>query len=51
MLKVVQKESKNKEEALNKCLEELNVNSSEVYFYIEESASGLLVRRNIQLMW
>ena len=39
MLKVVQKESKNKEEVLNKCLEELNVNSSEVYFYIEESAS------------
>ena len=45
MLKVVQKESKNKEEALNKCLEELNVNSSEVYFYIEESASGLFGKK------
>lgn len=45
MLKVVQKESKNKEEVLNKCLEELNVNSSEVYFYIEESISGLFSKK------
>ena len=31
MLEVVKNESKNKEEALNKCLEQLNVNSNEVY--------------------
>ena len=45
MLKVVQKEAKTKEEALNKCLEQLNVNSNEVYFYIEESASGLFGKK------
>ena len=33
MLKVVKNESKTQEEALNKCLEDLNVNSSEVYSY------------------
>lgn len=41
MLEVVKNESKNKEEALNKCLEELNVNLNEVYYFIEETESGL----------
>ena len=45
MLKVVKNESKNKEEALNKCLEELNVNSNEVYSYVEESSSGLFGKK------
>ncbi len=45
MLEVVKKEAKTKEEALNKCLEQLNVNSNEVYFYIEESASGLFGKK------
>lgn len=44
MLKVVKNEAKNKEEALNKCLEELNVNLSEVYSYIEE-VSGFLGKK------
>jgi len=41
MLEIVKQESKNKEEALNKCLEELNVSSSEVYYYFEETEGGL----------
>ena len=45
MLEVVKKEAKTKEEALNKCLEQLNVNSNEVNFYIEESASGLFGKK------
>lgn len=45
MLKVVQNESKNKEEALTKCLEELNVNSNEVYSYIEEGEAGLFGKK------
>ena len=45
MLKVVKNESKNKEEALNKCLEEFNVNSNEVYSYVEESSSGLFGKK------
>ena len=45
MLEVVKNESKNKEEALNKCLEELNVNSNEVYSYMEESAAGLFGKK------
>ena len=45
MLKVVQNESKNKEEALTKCLEELNVNSNEVYYYIEEGEAGLFGKK------
>ncbi len=44
MLEVVKNESKNKEEALTKCLEELNVNSNEVYTYFEE-ASGLFGKK------
>ncbi len=45
MLKVVQNESKNKEEALTRCLEELNVNSNEVYYYIEEGEVGLFGKK------
>ena len=41
VLEVVKQEAKNSDDALNKCLEELNVNLSEVYYYIEESESGL----------
>jgi spoIIIJ-associated protein len=44
MLEVVKQESKNKEEALNKCLEKLNVNLNEVYSYIEEE-SGLFGKK------
>lgn len=44
MLKVVKSESKTQEEALNKCLEDLNVNSSEVYSYFEEE-SGLFGKK------
>ena len=36
MLEVVKNESKNQEEALTRCLEELNVNLNEVYYYIED---------------
>ena len=45
MLEVVKNESKNKEEALNKCLEQLNVNSNEVYSYIEEGEVGLFGKK------
>lgn len=45
MLEVVKNESKNKEEALNKCLEQLNVNSNEVYSYIEEGSAGLFGKK------
>ena len=41
MLEIVKQESKNKEEALNKCLEQLNVSSTEVYYYFEETEGGL----------
>ena len=41
ILEVVKNEAKNKDDALNKCLEELNVNLSEVYYYTRESESGL----------
>lgn len=44
MLKVVKNESKTQEEALNKCLEDLNVNSSEVYSYFDEE-SGLFGKK------
>ena len=44
MLKVVKKEAKTYEEALNKCLEDLNVNSSEIYSYFEEE-SGLFGKK------
>ena len=41
ILEVAKHEAKNKDDALNKCLEELNVNLSEVYYYLNESESGL----------
>ena len=41
VLEVVKHEAKNKDDALNKCLEMLNVNLSEVYSFINESESGL----------
>ena len=45
MLEVVKNEAKSQEEALNKCLEELNVNLSEVYYYFEEGVSGLFNKK------
>ena len=45
MLEVVKNEAKNQEEALNKCLEELNVNLNEVYYYIEEGESGFFSKK------
>lgn len=45
MLEVVKFESKNKEEAINKCLEALNVNLSEVYYYVTESEAGLFGKK------
>lgn len=41
VLEIVKSESKNKDDAVNLCLEKLNVNLSEVYYYVEESESGL----------
>ena len=45
MLEVVKNESKSQEEALNKCLEKLNVNLNEVYYYIEEREAGLFGKK------
>ena len=45
MLEVVKNESKNKDEALTKCLEKLNVNLSEAYYYIEEGETGLFGKK------
>ena len=45
MLEVVKNESKSQEEALTKCLEQLNVNSNEVYFYIKEGEAGLFGKK------
>ena len=45
MLEVVKNESKNQEEALTRCLEELNVNLNEVYYYIEEGEAGLFGKK------
>ena len=45
MLEVVKNESKNQEEALTRCLEELNVNLNEVYYYIEEGETGLFGKK------
>ena len=44
-LLVVKNESKNEEEALNKCLEELNVNLGEVYYYVDSEMSGLFNKK------
>ena len=41
MLEMVRSEAKNKEEALNKGLLELNVRADEVYYYFEETEGGL----------
>ena len=41
VLEVVKNEAKNNDDAINKCLEELNVNLSEVYYFTRESESGL----------
>lgn len=41
VLEIAKSESKNKDEALNSCLEKLNVNLGEVYYYINESEAGL----------
>ena len=45
MLEVIKNEAKNQEEALIKCLEQLNVNSNEVYYYIEEGEAGLFGKK------
>lgn len=44
-LEVVKNESKNSDDALKKCLEQLNVNLSEVYYYTEEASSGLFGKK------
>lgn len=44
-LEVVSNEAKNKEDSINKCLEELNVNLNEVYFYTKESETGLFAKK------
>lgn len=43
-LQVVKNESKSEKDAINKCLEDLNVNMSEVYYYVSE-ASGLFGKK------
>ena len=45
ILEVVKNESKNKDDSLHKCLEELNVNSSEVYYYTVEETTGLFGKK------
>ena len=45
MLEVIKNEAKNQEEALIKCLEQLNVNSNEVYSYVEEGEAGLFGKK------
>lgn len=45
MLEVVKNEAKNKDDALRKCLEQLNVSLREVYFYIEEGEGGLFGKK------
>lgn len=44
-LEVVSNESKVKEDSINKCLEELNVNLHEVYYYTVETESGLFAKK------
>lgn len=41
MLEIVRSEAKNKDEALRKGLEQLNVREDEVYYYFEETEGGL----------
>lgn len=45
VLEIVNHESKNKEDSLNKCLEELNVNLNEIYYYTVESETGLFGKK------
>ncbi len=45
VLEVVNHESKNKEDSLNKCLEELNVSINEVYYYTVEGEAGLFGKK------
>lgn len=45
ILEVVKNESKNKDDSLHKCLEKLNVNSSEVYYYTVEETAGLFGKK------
>ena len=45
ILEVVNNEAKNEEESLNKCLEQLNVNLNEVYYYTVESEGGLFSKK------
>ena len=45
ILEEVKNESKNKDDSLHKCLEELNVNSSEVYYYTVEETTGLFGKK------
>ena len=44
-LEVINNEAKNKEDSINKCLEQLNVNLNEVYFYTKESEAGLFAKK------
>ena len=45
VLEVIKNESKNKDDSINKCLEQLNVNLSEVYYYTDEISSGLFGKK------
>ncbi len=45
VLEVVKHESKNKEDSLNKCLEELNVSVKETYYYTVASEAGLFGKK------
>lgn len=46
-MKVVKKEAKTNSDALNKVLEELNAREEEVFYYFEESKSGLFKGKKI----
>lgn len=44
-MEVVKFEAKDSETALGKCLEKLNVNLSEVYYYVEEGEAGIFGKK------
>lgn len=44
-MEVVKFEAKNSDDALGKCLEKLNVNLSEVYYYVEEGEAGIFGKK------
>lgn len=46
-LEIAKHESKNKDDAINACLEELNVNLGEVYYYTRESEAGLFKSKKV----